>query len=116
MSLTVEDLAAKARILDIDRECNKADFLSLAKFCDPWELIARHLGLSQAQISAIDGDNRSTDLKRLGSLEKWKEMRVFKATYRVLVGALVDCGKVQQALEVCQYLAQKESTYIITCI
>ena len=111
MAISVEDLASKAGVIDINTECSKDDILSLASFCDPWQLIGRHLGLTQAQISAIDGDNRNTDLKRLGALQKWKEMCVFKATYRVLVEVFIDCGKVQQALEVCQHLAQKESTY-----
>ena len=109
MPHTVDDLAARAGVVDINRECGKDDILSLARFCDPWQLVGRHLGLSEPQISAIDGDNRSTDLKRLGALQKWKEMFVFKATYRVLVGVLIDCGKAQQAMDVCKYLAQKES-------
>ena len=108
MSYTVDDLAAKARVIDINRECDSVDILSLASFCDPWELVGQHLRLNSAQISAIDGDNRSIDLKRLGVLQKWKETFVFKATYRMLVGALIDCGKAQQALEVCKYLARKE--------
>ena len=109
MPHTVDELAARAGVVDINRECGKDEILSLASFCDPWQLVGRHLGLSEPQISAIDGDNRSTDLKRLGALQKWKEMFVFNATYRVLVGALIDCGKAQQAMDVCKYLAQKES-------
>ena len=113
MSLSVEDLAAKAGVVDINTECSKDDILSLASYCDPWQLIGQRLGLTPAQISAIDGDNRNTDLKRLGALQKWKEMCVFKATYRVLVEALIDCDKGQQAMEVCKHLAQKESTWIM---
>lgn len=115
MSHTVEDLAARAGVIDINRECDSVDILSLASSFDPWQLIGLHLGLTKAQISAIDGDNSSTDMKRLGALQKWKEKFVFHATYRVLVGALIDCGKAQQALEVCKYLAQKESklTYLL---
>ena len=108
MSCSVDDLVAKARVVNIDRECGNDDILSLASFCDPWQLVGQHLHLSPPQISAIDGDNRGTDLKRLGVLQKWKETFVFKATYRVLVTALIDCGKIQQAFEVCKYLAQKE--------
>lgn len=113
MSYTVDDLAVRAGVIDINRECGTDDILSLAIFCDPWQLVGRHLRLTDAQINAIDGDNRSTDLKRLGALQKWREMFVFKATYRVLVEALIDCGKAQQASEVCKYLAQKESRYLL---
>lgn len=115
MALSVEDLAANAGIIAIDTVCSDDDLLSLASHCDPWELIGQRLGLISAQISAISGDNVGrTELQRFRALQKWKEIKAFKATYRVLVGALVDCGKVQQASEVCQYLAQKEqSTYVI---
>ena len=114
MSFTVDELAARAGVVNINRECVKDDILSLASFCDPWQLVGLHLGLSEPQISAIDGDNRSTDLKRLGALQKWKEMFVFKVTYRVLIGALVDCSKAQQAMKVCEHLAQKESMYSVS--
>ena len=71
-------------------------FLALSKFCVPWKLVGKHLRLSDAQLSAIDADKRDTKLKRIGVLEEWKETMSFKATYKVLVTALFDCGMADQ--------------------
>ena len=105
---TVNELADQAGARDLDRECTNVDFLDLHKFIDPWELTGQYLKLAQSQISAVDGDNKTTDQKRLGLLQKWKDIFAHKATYRVLVAALVACGKAEQALEVCKILAQKQ--------
>ena len=108
MSFTPEELAVQAGVRNINQECSENDLLALSQFCDPWELVGQYLELTRAQISAIDADNRSTDMKRLGVLQKWKETFAFKATYRVFVAALLACGKTQQALDVCKILAQKQ--------
>ena len=105
---TVGELVAKAGVTNIDRECDHEDFLYLASFCDPWQLVGAHLRLSSTQLSNIDADNKSTALKRLKVLHQWKSMYVFRATFRVLIEALIDCSKTQQALEVCKYLARRE--------
>ena len=108
--VTVDDLVAEAGVRDIDlnQECLSSDLLVLSKVCDPWQLVGEHLQLTPPQISAIDEENRSVDMKRLRVLQKWKERFAYKATYRVLVEALLACEKVQQAREVCKILAQKQ--------
>ena len=109
---TVDELADRAGARDLDRECTNVDFLDLHRFFDPWELIGQHLKLTQSQISAVDGDFKTTEQKRLGLLQKWKEMFAHKATYRALIAALLACGKAEQALEVCKILAQKQGKKI----
>ena len=89
--------------------CSRNDLLALSKFCDPWDLIGHHLELEQSQISAIDDDNKTTDQKRVGVMQTWKEKFAHKATYRVLVNALLDCDKAQHALEVCKILARQSN-------
>lgn len=108
--ITIDELVAQAGIEEItlDQQCHDDDFLSLYEFCDPWELIGQHLKLTRSQISAVDGDNKTTDQKRLGLLQKWKDVFAHKATYRVLASALIACGKAEQALEVCKTLAQEK--------
>ena len=111
MPLTLKDLITQSGVKNIDRECSDTDILAFAEFCDPWKQVGLHLGLSQAQLSAIDEDNRGVSLKRLEVLQKWKETFVFNATHRVLVEALLNCGKAGTALKVCEILAQKESEF-----
>ena len=108
MSLSVDDLIAQSGVWNIDSECSDVDIRDFADFCDPWRQVGLHLGLTKGQLNAIDEDNRTVSLKRLGVLQKWKEMFVFKATYRVLIEALLKCGKADTALQVCNTLAQRQ--------
>ena len=112
MSLTLEDLIAKSGVKNVNRECTDGDILAFGDFCDPWRQVGMYLGLDSAELSAIDEDNRTVSLKRLGTFQKWKSKFAFNATYRVLITALLKCGKADQALKVCQILAQKEGTGI----
>ena len=113
MSLTVDDLVAQSGVKNIDEECSDADILQFGDFCDPWKQVGLYLHLTKAQLSAIDDDNRTVSMKRLGVLQKWKEMNAFKATYRVLIEALLKCGKTDTALKVCEIVAQKQGEFII---
>ena len=108
MSITAEEVAAKAGVRDINQECSNDDLLELSRFCDPWQIVGQYLKLDRTQIDDIDRDNKTTDLKRLAVLQKWKETFPFNANYKVLVSALLSCRKVQQALEVCKILAKKQ--------
>ena len=116
--ITIDELVVQAGIEEItlDQQCHDDDFLSLYELCDPWELIGQHLKLTRPQISAVDADNKTTDQKRLGLLQKWKETFAHKATYRVLVAALLACGKAESALEVCKTLAQEKIGEIFTSL
>lgn len=111
MTLTVDDLIAQSGVRNIDSECSDVDLRDFADFCDPWRQVGLHLGLTNSQLNAIHEDNRTVSLRRLGVLQKWKETFVFKATYRVLIEALLKCGKVDKALQVCNTLAQKQGEF-----
>ena len=77
----------------------------LAEFCDPWENIGYFLKLTKSNISAIKEDHSSsTEKQRIAMLQKWKEKFAHKATYRVLVEALIQSEHAEQALELCQKL------------
>ena len=104
---TTEELAIKSGIsLDIlEQECSDSDLLALSEFCDPWEIIGRHLQLTDPQISVIGSDHRTTEEKRLASLRKWKENEAFGATFKVFTDALLACKYVRRAREVCEYRA-----------
>ena len=67
-----------------------------------WQLIGLHLKLTDSDIAAVDGDNRTVDEKRVGVLRRWKERFAFKATYLVLVQALLACGRTSDAVNACK--------------
>ena len=69
-----------------------------------WKLIGKHLGLTEAEISAVDGDNRTVEEKRVGMLEKWKGKFAYRATYHKLIESLLSVGKSTDAIEACKVI------------
>ena len=110
-TFSVEDVTAKAGIgLDIlSRECSQDVLLKLTNFCSVWKLIGQHLGLTEFDITAVDADNTTVDEKRVAVLRKWKDKFAFKATYRVLIEALLAAGKTQDAVEACKVIGAASS-------
>ena len=105
--LTLQDVAAQAGIksLDtLDQECSQKVLLHLAKHCVEWQLIGLHLELTDGDIAAVDGDNQTVDKKRVGMLKRWKEQNAFNATYKVLVKALLACGRTSDAVNACKVI------------
>ena len=111
-SITIKGVAKRVKVsLEslAETECINDDLLQLAGLvpCDSWKLIGSHLKLSDDQLNAIDGDNTKIEEKRSGMLREWREAHAYDATYLELVRALVECRKVQSALEVCQFFKKK---------
>ena len=107
-ALTLQDIAKKAEITsveELDQACSQQLLLSLAKLCVDWRLIAFHLQLNKGDVSAIDGDNRTVDEKRIGMLLRWRDKFSFMATYRALIEALLACGRTSDAFDACTLVA-----------
>ena len=103
--LTLQDVTSQAGLqrLDIlDQECSPEVLLSLAKHCVDQKLIGLYLNLSNGDIAAVDGDNRTVDEKRVGLLRRWKDQFAFKATYLLLIKALLACGWASEAIDACK--------------
>ena len=106
--ITLHDIAAQAnvRVEDLNTEVSSQRvLLDLAEFCVDWRLVGIRLGLTNAEIVAVDRDNRTEDEKRYVMLEIWKRKFAFKATYRVLIEAILACGQAQQATDACRVIA-----------
>ena len=105
-SITVEELAKKAELplLCLDKAFREEEACLLAEFCDRWELIGYHLRLVKTDITTIKNDNDTTDLRRISMLARWREKFAHKATYRVLIEALIRSKHGNKALELCQTL------------
>ena len=120
--LTLLDVATQAGIKSLDilnQECCQEVLLSLAKHCVGWQLIGFHLKLTDSDITAVDGDNRTVDEKRAGMLRRWKEQFAFKATYLVLIKAMLACGRTSDAVNACKAILSGKCwpiTYLVfTC-
>ena len=109
MSQGIHELAGLAgvRLQNLDYECSDCALKEFSELCHPWELIANHLGLTEAQISAIKEDNIHTEVRRLKLLQKWKECTT-NATYKTLIEAFLKCKLTRQAQHICEYLKKKQ--------
>ena len=99
--ITANELAEKA---GLSLQCLMLEFREehahlLAKFCDRWEEIGYHLKLTQSNITSIKDDNATTEKRRIATLQKWKEKFAHRATYQVLIEALIQNEQAGQALE-----------------
>ena len=109
-SIAIEEVLEKAEVSSESLkkiECTIEDLLNLSHFCDPWRLIGNHLKLTDAQLSAIDEDNKTVDEKRVAVFKEWKQTRAFLATYYELVQTLVDAKKIQNAMDLCVWFKRK---------
>ena len=73
-----------------------------------WKLTGFHLELTKSDIVAVDEDYRTAEQKRVEMLRKWKEKFAFKATYRVLIEALLSCGKASDAIDACKAIVSSK--------
>ena len=110
--LTLQQVAKKAGV-SLDQlsqvECTDSDLTALAEFCDPFNLVGAHLGLTNEQLGAIDGNYRRVEEKRLAVLREWKQSRL-EATYELLAIAFLDCNKAKAALAVCRQFSSSHSS------
>lgn len=87
-------------------------FLSfLANFVHPWREVFTFL-LTPVELDDIDSENdgRSEHIKRITALHKWKDKNGHEATYKILVMALLNIGKVDQAETMCSQLLALQGT------
>ena len=100
--ITIEDIADRVGVsLDSlsSGECSRVALLDLAKFCVDWKLIGKRLGLTDAEITAMDSDSKKEEEKRVGMLEKWKDKLAYTATYGAFIEAPLASGMTQAAVE-----------------
>ena len=93
---------------DGNRECRDEHIFEISLQLEQWELVATRLGLTPAEIEAIEYNNRTIEMMRYNTLKKWKSKALLSgtATYRILLQALLDCGCNDQAKRVCSLLKE----------
>lgn len=73
---------------------------------DP-EILGEELGLSQTEMTAIRRLER-LELQMSAVLRTWKQVFVWKATYRVLLEALLKIGRADCATDMCESLTKSK--------
>ena len=109
--VTLDDLLGEVGVThaQLDKPCSPENLREIALFLESWRELAPHLGLSSAQVEAIERDAHSEQEKRLKILESWKAKFAFKAKYRLLVEVLLKIGRANIAEEICRLLVQQQS-------
>ena len=93
---------------NVDKEVSDDHILEIYPQLENWKLVALHLGLTQADIQAIETAAKSDEpLMRVYMLQKWKKKKQLDgtATYQVLLKALIKCNCSESALQVCELLS-----------
>ena len=93
---------------DIDKEFSDEHIFEIYYQLEKWKLVAAHLGLTQADVQAIESMAwRDEELMRLYMLQEWKRKKRLDgtATYQVLLKALIKCNCSGSALQVCELLS-----------
>ena len=91
-------------------EVSEEHLREISRIIDDHESIGPELGLTQPEMTAIGSNTCKQEQKRMTMLRKWKQKYAFKATYRILIEALLKCSRGDHARDVCQLLTQ--STYL----
>ena len=92
----------------LDKPCTREHLRDIALFLESWRTVAPHLGLLKAQVEEVERDGTEEKERKWKILEVWKARFAFKATYKVLIEALLEIGSADQAQEVCHLLVPKE--------
>ena len=93
---------------DINKEVSDDHILEIYPQLEKWKRVAAHLGLTQADVQAIEGRARpDEELMRLYMLQEWKAKKKFDGTvtYQVLLKALIKCNCAESATQVCELLS-----------
>ena len=85
--------------------------MEASRIIDYHKLVGYQLGLSEAEMTAINVNEREQELRRVVMLKRWKQKYAQEATYKKLIEALLSCRRAQQATELCKLLAQSECIY-----
>lgn len=104
--ISIEDLIRHCCLEEnqLDGEISGECFNEIAVFLSDWQLLAPVLDID---VSIVERDNVGEELRRIGLLKCLKRKLAMKATYRVLVCALLKIKRADEAKNVCELLKNK---------
>ena len=93
---------------DIKKEVSDDYLLQIYPQLEKWKRVAAHLGLTRADVEAIESSARpDEELMRLYMLQEWKRKKMLDGTasYQKLLEALISCSCSNSAVQVCEMLS-----------
>ena len=108
--ISLEDLIDKFQLSQklLGKEVSEEHLKEVSRIIDDHEIVGPELGLTQQEMTAISRDGKTHDLQKVAVLRKWKQKFSWKATFRVLIEALLKCNRADHARQVCELLAQSK--------
>ena len=107
--ISLQNLIERYTLSDelLDETVSKEHVKEASRVIDDHEILGPELGLSAAQMAAID-QKQAPELQRVAMLKKWKQKFAWKATYRMLIEALLKCSRADLAQQLCEWLVQSK--------
>ena len=104
--ITAEEVANGVGLAagELSKPCDNNIITSLADCFSQWRVIFGSL-LSTIDLGDIDRDKFTEEEKRIAALRTWKARNGSKATYKILVDALLNRGERLDAENLCKILA-----------
>ena len=104
--ISAEDVANEIGLAadELSKPCENNQLSFLAIFFREWRVIFSSL-LSEIDLGDVDRENHTEQEKRIAALRKWKARKGDRATYEVLVDALLNNGEKDQAESLCKFLS-----------
>ena len=107
IGISLQDVMDKLHLSQdqLDKEVSEEHLTEASNIIDDHEVLGPRLGLTEQEMTAIDRDTKTHDLKKKAMLKKWKQKNAWRATYRTLTEALLKCSRADRARDVCELLA-----------
>ena len=105
-AISAEEVANEVGLAadELSKPCDSNIIPSLADCFSQWRVIFASV-LSKIDLGDVDRENHTEKEKRIAALGKWKNSNGIRATYKVLVSALLGNGEKDQAELLCRLLA-----------
>ena len=109
MARSLESLIVRYRLTEEDVNKQITDehigvISSSSSLCSQWKSLPTHLGLANTIVGDIDSTPVTETEKKMDFFTTWKEEQGSNATYRKLIGALLEILCNRDAESVCQLL------------
>ena len=118
--VTLDELLVEVGVNPVllDKACTGEHLRDIALSLESWREVARHLGLSSADVETTERNAHSEQERKREILEMWKAKFAFKARYRILIEVLLKMGRADQAQQICRLLVSQqpnEGVFIFNC-
>ena len=88
----------------ISQQISDAHLDEVAQFCLDWRKLTSHLKMQTSIVADIERDHVKQEERRCEFFRTWKQQNGFDATYKILIGALLERERRDDAERVCKLL------------